>query len=77
MTTAACRAAFRQIEADLQDGLLINTPVDWTDALTRAEHLSDRYATEHGQRAIDLLHVVSLDKWQRKLAHAAGLKVKP
>lgn len=41
----------------MQDGLLIYTPVDWTDALTRAEHLSDRYPTEHGQRAIDLLHV--------------------
>ncbi|MEP6956332.1 MAG: type II toxin-antitoxin system VapC family toxin [Chthoniobacterales bacterium] len=88
ITAAACRAAFRQIEADLRDGLLIFTAVNWTDALGRAEQLSERHAPEHGQRAIDLLHVaialeigaasfLSFDKRQRQLAQVAGLKVKP
>ena len=32
LTTTDCRQAFRQIDEDLRDGLLIHTPVNWTDA---------------------------------------------
>lgn len=88
MTPAASRAAFRQIEEDLRDQLLVHTPVDWANAFRRAEDLSEKYAVEQRQRAIDLLHVaiaiecraktfLSFDKRQRKLAQAAGLRVKP
>ncbi len=88
MTAAACRAAFRQIDEDLRDQLLIHTPVDWLNAFRRAEALSEEYAVDQRQRAIDLLHVaialecgakifLSFDKRQRRLAQVAGLKVKP
>jgi predicted nucleic acid-binding protein len=50
--------------------------------------LSEKHAATEGQRTIDLLHValaleagaktfLSFDQRQRKLAKAAGLKVKP
>lgn len=88
ITTAECRLALRQIDEDLRDGLLIHTPIAWTDAFRRADELSEKHAAREGQRTIDLLHVAialeceaqtffSFDNRQRKLAQAAGLKVKP
>jgi predicted nucleic acid-binding protein len=88
MTGADCRQAFRQIDDDLCDGLLIHTSVEWTDVFCRADELSEKHAATHGVRTIDLLHVaialecgaktfLSFDTRQRKLAKAAGLKVKP
>ena len=88
MTAADCRQAFRQIDDDLRDGLLVHTPVAWTDVFRRADELSEKHAATEGQRTIDLLHValalesgaktfLSFDVRQRKLAKAAGLKIKP
>ncbi len=88
MSAADCRLAFRQIEEDLRDGVLVHTPVGWTDVFRRADELSEKQAATEGQRTIDLLHValaresgaktfLSFDQRQRKLAKAAGLKVKP
>ena len=88
LTATDCRQAFRQIDEDLRDGLLIHTPVNWTDAFRRADELSEKHASSEGQRTIDLLHVaialesgaktfLSFDQRQRNLAKAAGLKVKP
>jgi uncharacterized protein len=88
ITETECRAAFRQIEQDLRDGLLIHTAVNWTDVFRRTDELSEKHAAKHGQRTIDLLHVaialesgaktfLSFDVRQRTLAKAAGLKVKP
>ncbi len=88
MTAADCRLAFRQIEEDLRDGVLVHTPVAWTDVFRRADELSEKHAATEGQRTIDLLHValalesgaktfLSFDQRQRKLAKATGLKVKP
>ena len=88
ITAPEQRAAFRQIDDDLHDGLLVHTPVGWTDAFRRADELSEKHAATEGQRTIDLLHVaialecgakifLSFDRRQRKLAKAAGLKVKP
>jgi predicted nucleic acid-binding protein len=82
------RLAFRQVEQDLRAGLLIHVPVDWTDVFHLTDELSEQHFTRNGQRAIDLLHValalecgtatfLSFDGRQRKLAKAAGLKVKP
>ncbi len=88
MTATDCRLAFRQIDDDLRDGLLVHIPVDWTDVFRRADELSEKHAATDGQRTIDLLHValalecgaktfLSFDVRQRKLTKAAGLKVKP
>ena len=82
------RTAFLQIEEDLRDGMIVHSPVNWTDAFRRADELSESHAAAEGQRTIDLLHVaialecgaktfLSFDKRQRRLAKAAGLKVKP
>ena len=88
MSSPEVRLGFQQIDEDLRDGVLIHTPVEWTNVFRRADELSNKHATPHGQRTIDLLHVaialefdakifLSFDKRQRKLAQAAGLKVRP
>lgn len=88
ITSGERQRAFRRIDKDLHEGLLVHTPVDWTNIFRRADELSEKHASENGQRTIDLLHVaiavdsdaktfLSFDQRQRKLAKAAGLKVKP
>ncbi|MEO6787528.1 MAG: type II toxin-antitoxin system VapC family toxin [Chthoniobacteraceae bacterium] len=88
ITGSERRAAFHRIEEDLREGLLVHNLIAWTDAFRRADDISERHAATEGQRTIDLLHValalgcgakifLSLDDRQRKLARAAGLKVKP
>jgi predicted nucleic acid-binding protein len=88
ITEQICLRAFRQIEDDLRDGMLIHTPMEWTNVLRRADELSEEHASHNGQRTIDLLHVaaalecsaktfLSFDQRQRKLAQAAGLKMRP
>jgi predicted nucleic acid-binding protein len=88
ITQAEQRAASRQIEDDLHDGLLVHSPVNWTDTFRSADELRENHASTDGQRTIDLLHVaialecgaktfLSFDTRQRKLAKAVGLKVKP
>ena len=88
ITANDCRIASQQIEDDLHDGLFVHCPVNWTDVFRRADGLSEKHAATDGQRTIDLLHVaialecgakifLSFDTWQRRLAKAAGLKVKP
>lgn len=88
LTESERRVAFRQIEQDLQAGLLIHTPVKWSDVFRLADELSDKHAARDGQRTIDLLHValaiecgaktfLSFDQRQRRLAKAASLTVKP
>ena len=82
------RAAFRQIQNDFDAGLLVHLPVEWTNVFRRADEISERCGARAGQRTIDLLHVataleceartfLSFDNRQRRLAQAAGLKVKP
>ena len=88
ITESDRRGAFRQMDEDLRDGLLVLTPVEWTDVFRRADELSEKHTASDGQRTIDLLHVafalecgaklfLSFDNRQRRLAKAAGLKVKP
>jgi predicted nucleic acid-binding protein len=88
ITESDRRGAFRQMDEDLRDGLLVHTPVEWTDVFRRADELSEKHAATGGQRTIDLLHIafalecgakifLSFDNRQRSLAKAAGLKVKP
>ncbi|MFZ4776536.1 MAG: type II toxin-antitoxin system VapC family toxin [Terrimicrobiaceae bacterium] len=81
-------AALRQIEEDLEDGLLVHQAMPWTEAMRKAEQLSTDHAERIGSRAADTLHVsaallagagrfLSFDKRQRQLAKAGGLDVKP
>ena len=88
MTHEEGTRALRQIEEDLEDGLLAHSTLPWTAALRRAEQLSEDHAERVGNRAADTLHVavatlagarrfLSFDKRQRELAKAAGLDVKP
>ena len=88
MERAGCQLAFQQIEEDLRDGILIHTAVEWTNIFRRADELSEQYAAREGQRTVDLLHVaialecraeifISFDRRQRRLAAAAGLRVRP
>ncbi len=82
------RLAFRQIDEDLDTGFFLHLPVNWTETFRRADELSARHASREGQRTVDLLHVaialevratifLSFDRRQRRMAAAAGLKVKP
>ncbi len=81
-------AALRQIEEDLEDGVLVHQAIPWTEAMRKAEQLSAAHAERIGSRTADTLHVaaallagarqfLSFDKRQRDLAGTAGLDVKP
>ena len=82
------RIAFGLIEDDLREQLFIHTPVEWTNVFRMADELSEKHASQDEQRTIDLLHVaialecgaktfLSFDRRQRRLAEAAGLRVRP
>jgi len=81
------KAAFDDIESDLQDGILVHVPIAWTNAFREAEQLGNDYTENMGVRGVDLLHVgiaqalgmkefLTFDSRQAALAKAAGLKVK-
>jgi predicted nucleic acid-binding protein len=80
------RESFRQIDSDLQEGILSHTRLDWNNALREAEEISASHLLHIGARSGDLLHVASavvldasefctFDERQTALARRAGLKV--
>lgn len=82
------KAAFEDIESDLEDGILRHVPVPWTDAFREAEKLGAAHSETMGLRGIDLLHAgvavalgamdfLTFDQRQAELAKKAGFKVKP
>lgn len=82
------KEAFREVDADLADGILAHTTIPWTDAFRKAENLAAAHTESLGVRSFDLLHVglalaldatelLTFDARQTALARAAGLKVKP
>jgi predicted nucleic acid-binding protein len=82
------RLSLQQVERDLHAGLLIHSPVEWTNVFRQADDLSAKYALTAPTRTIDLLHVaiaietnaqdfLSFDRRQRLLARAAGLRTNP
>jgi len=88
MTTQQCQALLGTLEADLQTGVLVDTPLAWADVYAQAEALSANHTERLGTRASDVLHVAAalalevkefytFDARQKALATAAGLKVKP
>ncbi len=80
--------AFREIESDLADDILVHTGIPWTEAFREAESLAAVHTEQLGVRSIDLLHVglalglgatelLTFDSRQADLAKAAGLRVRP
>lgn len=88
ITRAEHDAAFRQIVADLADGILIRRDTPQTELFRRARELSIRHTPEIPARSLDILQTASalligaksshtFDNRQRELANACGLQVYP
>jgi predicted nucleic acid-binding protein len=88
LTAAERSAVLQTLDDDLEDGVLVHTPLPWTDTLRESERLGAAHTETLGVRSADILHVavalmlhakefLSFDTNQRKLATAEGLKVKP
>lgn len=88
ITVEQRKAAFREMESDLEENILAHAPVPWTDTFREAETLAAAHTETLGVRSFDLLHVglaralgatefLTFDARQAALAKAAGLKVKP
>jgi predicted nucleic acid-binding protein len=82
------KAAFHELDSDLEENVLAHTPIPWTDTFRQAEDLAANHTETLGVRSFDLLHVglaialgatefLTFDTRQAALAKAAGLKVKP
>jgi predicted nucleic acid-binding protein len=87
ITAEERKAAFQEIEADLESDILQHTAVPWTETFREAENLAALHGETLGVRSFDLLHVgvavalkatdfLTFDERQASLAKAAGLKVK-
>ena len=85
---ADCDQTLADLQSDLDSGVTVIVPADWSEVHHIAERLSARYAAARGYRAFDLLHVatalhldvrnfLSFDNHQRKAAANEGLKAKP
>lgn len=88
LTEAERAAAWASLEQDITAGFLERVEEDSTSVFAEAEALCDRFTAATGVRTLDLLHVaaarvlgrsrfLSLDRRQRDLAVAAGLRVLP
>ncbi len=88
LTRAEHDAAFRQIEADLADGILARRDIPQSEHYRKARELSKRHTPQIPARSLDILQLAaallmgadslhSFDGHQRQLAKAAGLKVFP
>jgi predicted nucleic acid-binding protein len=88
ITVEQRKAAFREVEADLAEGILAHTAIPWTDVFREAENLAARHTETLGVRSFDILHVglaitlgstefLTFDVRQAALAAAVGLKTKP
>ena len=79
---------WKQIEAQVQQGLFVDILPSTSQTYSKAWELSDRYTPSLATRSLDLLHVAtaitisarifySFDERQRRAASAEGLSVKP
>lgn len=79
--------ALADLQTDLDTGAVVLVAAEWADVHSRAETLSKLHTAAGGHRSLDVLHVatalhleveqfLTFDTNQRKLATAAGLKVK-
>ena len=81
------KAAFLDIDSDLEDGILVHSPISWTNAFRETEQLGSDHTELLGVRGVDLLHVgmartlgakhfLTFDLRQADLARACGFNVK-
>lgn len=88
ITRAEHDAAFRQIEADLADGILMSFDIPQSELYRKARDLSKRHTPNISARSLDILQTASalllgadslctFDSHQRRLAKAADLEVIP
>ena len=81
-------AVLRNVEADFQDGFLVDTGLAWPFVFTEVEKLSAVHTERLGIRGMDVLHVaiaraigalefLTFDARQKALAAAAGLRAIP
>lgn len=81
-------AARAMVQADLDAGVLLPVPLDWTRAFQDAEALAAKHTDTFGCRSLDILHCaaakiigcgefVSTDARQKGLAQVIGLKLLP
>lgn len=87
ITPAERDASMNLLLVDLADGILAHSQPALPDVMTEAERLSATHSERIGTRSLDILHVaaalvigsrnfLTFDIRQKKLAKAAGLKVK-
>lgn len=87
LTAAQVKAAAQAFEQDRQTGIFSLQALPFA-AFEKAKVLARRHTALLGTRSLDLIHVASaltlgasgffsLDRTQRKLAHAAGLSLRP
>lgn len=88
ITRTAHDGAFRQIEADLSEGILVRRDIPQSEHYRKARELSKRHTPAIPARSLDILQTAaalligseslhSFDERQRMLAKAAGLSVLP
>ena len=88
VSTEEADAILSVLADDVRTGVLVDTPLSWTDVFAEAEVLSATHTPGLGTRALDILHVaaarvvgarlfLTFDARQKALAKKAGLKVKP
>jgi predicted nucleic acid-binding protein len=81
-----CLNLIHTLEQDALNGVLIETNINWKEAYSVAEKLSNSHTQTLGSRGFDILHVavalslgttefLSFDIRQKKLAKAAKLRV--
>lgn len=86
ITTAQREQALRDLEQDIEDGVLHEMPLDWAKAFQYAEILGRDHTEKTGGRGMDILHVASaqalqvkrfitFDDRQRELAKQVGFAV--
>src|SRR3954470_12372936 len=57
VTAEQRKEAFREIDSDVADHILVHTMIPWTDTFREAEDLAAAYTETIGVRSFDLLHV--------------------
>lgn len=56
-------AALRKIEDGMETGMLVLRPVNWSSALEKARHVSERVTQKTGCRTLDVLHIAIAAQW--------------
>ncbi len=83
---AAAQGALVKLQANIADGIILVTPIDWADVASTAERLSAQYTWTEGYRGFDVIHVatavhlgatefLTFDDKQKQLAEAEGFHV--